>query len=47
MLVALSHKTRAHFEADPEDETQDGIKGRDCIIEMEDILKASTRGKSR
>lgn len=47
MLVALSDKMREHFEADPEDETEDGIKGRGCIIEMEDILKASTRGKSR
>lgn len=47
MLVALPDKMRAHFEADPEDRTEDGIKGRDCIIEMEDILKASTRGKSR
>ena len=46
-LVALSDKMRAHFEADPEDKTEDGIKGRDCIIEMEEILKASARPKSR
>lgn len=46
-LVALSDKMRAHFEADPEDRTEDGIKGRDCIIEMEEILKASARRKSR
>lgn len=46
-LVALSNRMRAHFEADPEDKTEDGIKGRDCIIEMEDILKASARRKAR
>ena len=46
-LVALSDKMRAHFEAEPEDKTEDGIKGRDCIIEMEEILKASARHKSR
>ncbi len=28
-LVALSNRMRALFEADPEDETQDGIKGRE------------------
>ena len=46
-LVALSDKMRAHFEADPEDKTEDGIKGRDCIVAMEDILKASRRRKAR
>lgn len=46
-LVALSDKMRAHFEADPEDKTEDGIKGRDCIIAMEDILKASARRRPR
>ncbi len=46
-LVALSDKMRAHFEADPEDKTEDGTKGRNCIVEMEAILKTSTRGKSR
>lgn len=46
-LVALSNKMRAYFEADQEDKTEDGLKGRDCIIEMEDILKASARRKPR
>lgn len=45
-LVALSDRMRAHFEADPEDKTEDGIKGRDCISEMEEILK-TTRRKAR
>lgn len=46
-LVALSDRMRAHFAADPNNETDDTIKGRDCINEMEDILKASTRRKPR
>lgn len=46
-LVALSARMRAHFEADPEDKTEDGIKGRDCILGMEDILKASAQRKAR
>lgn len=46
-LVALSDKMRAYFEADPEDKTEGSLKGRDCIVEMEDILKASARRKPR
>jgi hypothetical protein len=46
-LVALSGRMRAHFEADPEDKTEDGIKGRDCILEMEEILKGIARRKPR
>lgn len=45
-LVALSDKMRAHFEADPEDKTEDGIKGRDCIEEMIELLRASRRRKA-
>lgn len=37
-LVALSDKMRAHFEADPEDKTEDGLAGRRTIHEMEGIL---------
>jgi len=46
-LMALSAKMRAHFEADPEDNSDDGIKGRDCIIEMQDILRSARRRKAR
>jgi len=46
-LVKLSDKMRTYFEADPEDKTEDSLKGRDCIIEMENILKASARRKPR
>lgn len=46
-LVALSDRMRAHFEADPENKTGDTIKGRDCILAMEDILKASAWRKRR
>ena len=41
----ISARMRAHFEADPEDKTADGIKGRECIHEMEDILRAANRRK--
>lgn len=37
-LVALSDRMRAHFEADPENKTDDTIKGRELIHEMEDLL---------
>jgi len=42
-LVELSVRMRGHFEADPEDKTEDSLKGRDCILEMEDILRAAGR----
>ena len=38
-LIELSKRMRAHFEADPEDKTEDAIKGRELILEMEDLLK--------
>lgn len=38
-LVALSDRMRAHFEADPEDKTDDALAGRDLIYEMMDILQ--------
>lgn len=47
-LMELSDRMRAHFDADPEDKTDDSIKGRECILEMETILRASnSRRKSR
>lgn len=46
-LLALSAKMRAHFEADPEDNSDDGTKGRDCIIEMKNILRSARRPKRR
>ena len=42
-LVAMSERMRAHFEADPENKTDDTIKGRDIIVEMEGLLKQSAR----
>jgi hypothetical protein len=44
-LADLSARMRAHFEADPEDKTDDSVKGRECILEMEDILRAAGRRK--
>jgi len=38
---------REHFEADPDDVGAGGREGRTCIREMEDILIASARRKSR
>ena len=40
-LSALSDRMRAHFEADPEDKTEDARAGRRIIREMEDILKST------
>lgn len=44
-LMALSDRMRAHFEADPEDKTDDTIKGRECIMEMDELLRASRSRK--
>ena len=42
-LREMSDRMRAHFEADPEDKTDDSLKGRDIIEEMENLLKQSVR----
>jgi hypothetical protein len=42
-LMQMSDQMRAHFEADPEDKTDDSLKGRDIILEMKDLLKQSRR----
>lgn len=44
-LIELSAQMRAHFEADPEDKTGEAMKGRNCIVEMEDILRSAARRK--
>lgn len=44
-LSTLSDKMRAHFEADPENKTGDTVKGRNLIMEMEDLLTAIARRK--
>jgi hypothetical protein len=41
-LVDLSGRMRAHFEADPEDKTEDSLAGRQLIHEMEDLLKQTS-----
>jgi hypothetical protein len=40
-LVEMSARMRAHFEADPEDTTDDALAARQLIHDMEDILIAS------
>ncbi|QUD87800.1 hypothetical protein [Phenylobacterium montanum] len=42
-LIEMSNRMRAHFEADPEDKTDDSLKGRELIEEMETLLKQSAR----
>ena len=42
-LVDMSARMRAHFEADPEDKTDDTLQGRDLIDEMIDILDKHIR----
>ncbi len=42
-LSALSDRMRAHFEADPEDKTEDARAGRRIIREMEDVLTSTYR----
>jgi hypothetical protein len=34
---------KAHFEADPEDKTDDSLAGRQLIYDMEDVLKEVRR----
>ena len=38
MLIAMSDRMRAHFEADPESKTGDAQEGRDLIAKMEAML---------
>lgn len=38
-LIGMSARMRAHFDADPEDKTEDGLAGRQIIHDMEDLLK--------
>ena len=38
-MMALSHRMRALFEADPEDETGETQAGQKLLLEMEEILK--------
>lgn len=42
-LADISCRMRAHFEADPENKTDDTIKGRELIEDMRDLLKAAKR----
>ena len=45
--VEMADQMRAHFEADPEDKTDDSLAGRDLILAMEDILRASNDRKRK
>jgi len=39
----MSDRMRAHFDADPEDKTDDSRKARAIIFEMEDLLDQYAR----
>jgi len=39
----MSDRMRAHFEADPENKTDDTLKGRAIIEQMEELLRQSGR----
>jgi hypothetical protein len=43
--IDMADRMRVHFEADPEDKTDDGLAGRQLIIDIEDLLKASNDRK--
>ena len=43
--IEIANRMRAHFEADPEDKTEDGLAGRELIYELEDLLKAGNDRK--
>ena len=45
-LLALSDRMRTHFEADPENKTDDTLAGRALILEMMDLLKNLRRPKA-
>ena len=46
VLIALSDRMRMHFEADPENRTDDTLAGRALILEMMDLLKNLRRPKA-
>ncbi|UZK66387.1 hypothetical protein [Sphingomonas sp. M1-B02] len=44
-LVEMADRMRAHFEADPEDKTDDSLAGRQLIYDMEDVLREARKSK--
>jgi hypothetical protein len=46
VMVELSKKMRAHFEADPQNETGETLMGRDCLLAMEEIIKSLRRKRT-
>ena len=45
MLKSRSDRMRTYFEADPRDDTGDARKGREIILEMEDLLVSILKGR--
>jgi hypothetical protein len=46
-LMDMSARMRAHFEADPEDKTDESLKGRDLIDAMSEILLQHHRASAK
>lgn len=44
-LIDMADRMRAHFEADPEEKTEDSKAGRQLIFDMEDVLNEVRRRK--
>jgi hypothetical protein len=42
-LIEMSGRMRTHFDADPENKTEDTLKGRSIIAEMQGLLKQGVR----
>jgi hypothetical protein len=42
-LTEMSDRMRAHFEADPEDKTDETRKGCKLILDMQELLKQKTK----
>ncbi|OYU69895.1 MAG: hypothetical protein CFE28_07725 [Alphaproteobacteria bacterium PA2] len=45
-LMEMSNRMRVHFEADPNNDNDETIKGRNIILDMEDILKSCMKRRS-
>ncbi len=39
-MMELSDRMRAYFESDPEDNSEGGLKGRECIYAMEEVIRS-------
>ncbi len=45
--IVMVDRMRVHFEADPQDKTENGLAGRQLIYEMEDLLKEAVSRRAK